>query len=220
MGHRVVAISRRPHDFSSLPSAERITNLVVSRLYDEESVQKTFADCFNCGEVPTGIVYGAAMFHRYEDIKEMNLSDWEEVMRVNVIGAFIWARAFIEFCKTRAMAGSIVNISSQAAFTGGYGGVIPYASSKGALNAMTKGLAREFATDNIRVNCVAPGFIETGAMRGKLDEGQLEKFFSRVPMRRFGTVSEVAQIVAFLLSDASSYITGATIDVTGGQLMH
>ena len=85
---------------------------------------------------------------------------------------------------------------------------------------MTKGLAREYATAGVRFNCVAPGFIETGAMKGTLDPERLKFFYDRVPMERFGTVDEVASVVRFLLGDESAYMTGATLDVTGGQLMH
>jgi 3-oxoacyl-[acyl-carrier protein] reductase len=219
LGHRVLAVTRRPHDFTGV-LANRPINVVVPQIYDEKLVHDVFVQLAREGEKVDGMVYGAAIFHRFNNLLEISAAEWEEVFRVNVLGAFIWARALSESLKARHVPGAIVNITSQAAFTGGYGGVVPYASSKGALTTMTRSLARELASHEIRVNAIAPGFIETDAMRGTLDEQKLAAFHTRVPMRRFGTVDEVAKAVEFLLSDASNYITGATLDVTGGQLMH
>ena len=84
---------------------------------------------------------------------------------------------------------------------------------------MTKSLARILATSNVRVNCVAPGFIDTKSMRGDLEPLEIGKFLDKVPMARFGTVNEVAHTIEFLLSNKASYITGTTIPVTGGQIM-
>jgi 3-oxoacyl-[acyl-carrier protein] reductase len=84
---------------------------------------------------------------------------------------------------------------------------------------MTKSLARILATSDVRVNCVAPGFIETKSMRGDLKPLELENFLNRVPMGRLGTVNEVADAIEFLLSNKASYITGVTLPVTGGQIM-
>ena len=218
-GHQVIAVTRSPHVFH-VNDSQRIRNEVLNSITDELAIFELFQKLRAEGIQVSGLVYGAAVFNRFNDLEEISNDNWHEILNVNVVGAFNWARAFATTCVNDSMRGSIVNITSQAAFTGGYGGVIPYAASKGALISMTKGIAREYALHNVRANCVAPGFIETESMRGTLNEAQLEVFFNRVPMKRFGYVDEVASVVEFLLSSESSYLTGTTIDVTGGQLMH
>ena len=217
----VIAITRTPMDYVSTISAKfRVENIVVPDIADVSAIEKVFTDLRTLKVNLVGLVSGAAIFNRFESLNEMTAEKWLEIFRVNVIAPFLWARSYAAWCEQNSCSGSIVNIASQAAFTGGYGGVIPYAASKGALISATKGLARELAAKNIRVNSIAPGFIETEAMNGNLDPEKLKTFYSRVPMGRFGTVEEVADVVIFLLSNASSYITGSTIDITGGQLMH
>lgn len=218
-GVRVYAVTRQPHEFTGSNSS-LISNVVLPSIEDEKSIDEFFEQIVPGAHSALGLVYGAAIFNRFPYIDSINPDNWHEILSVNVVGCFSWNRRLAAYCVTNGIPGSVVNITSQAAFTGGYGGVIPYAASKGAMISMTKGLAREFALSGVRFNCVAPGFIETGAMRGNLDRDRLKFFFDRVPMERFGSVDEVASVVRFLLSDESTYTTGATFDVTGGQLMH
>ena len=218
-GTRVYAVTRRPYTFEDAAS-DLVKNVVIPSIEDEDAIDDFFKTVLSDDNSWLGLVYGAAIFHRFESVDSINLHDWREILAINLVACFSWNRRFASHCVQHGVQGSVVNITSQAAFTGGYGGVIPYAASKGAMISMTKGLAREFATSGVRFNCVAPGFIETGAMRGNLEPDRLRFFFDRVPMERFGTVDEVASLVRFLLADESSYTTGATFDVTGGQLMH
>lgn len=218
-GHQVIAVTRTPYEFVGLQDLG-IRNEVLKSITDAVAVSQLFQKLQSEGIQVSGLVYGAAIFNRFENLNEISNERWHDILDVNVVGAFNWSRAFAAACVEDSIHGSIVNITSQAAFTGGFGGVIPYAASKGALISMTKGIAREFALKGVRANCVAPGFIETDSMRGTLNVAQLETFFNRVPMKRFGHVDEVASVVEFLLSAESSYLTGTTIDVTGGQLMH
>jgi 3-oxoacyl-[acyl-carrier protein] reductase len=220
-GRDVVAITRSATDFSEIKQTESsIQNVVVPDIADLVAIGKVFANLNAKGVNLGGLVSGAAIFNRFESLDEMTTERWAEIFRINVIAPFLWAKTYAAWCEIYESSGSIINIASQAAFTGGFGGVIPYAASKGALISTTKGLARELAPKNIRVNSIAPGFIETEAMNGNLDTEKLKAFYLRVPMGRFGTVDEVADVVVFLLSEASNYITGSTIDITGGQLMH
>jgi NAD(P)-dependent dehydrogenase (short-subunit alcohol dehydrogenase family) len=112
--------------------------------------------------------------------------------------------------------GCIVNISSKAAVLGGSGEWVHYAASKGALESMTTGLAKEVAAVGIRVNAVRPGLIETD-FNEHASPGRVERVRPMVPMQRSGTVEEVAAAVLWLCSDASSYTTGAFVDVSGGR---
>jgi NAD(P)-dependent dehydrogenase (short-subunit alcohol dehydrogenase family) len=138
-----------------------------------------------------------------------------EVLDTNVLGAFLCARAAIPRMSTRQgrAGGSIVFISSAAATIGGPGEYVIYAASKGAVESMSIGLARELVADGIRSNVVSPGPIATGIH----PPGRLERIAQAVPMGRAGTMEEVAQAVMFLLSEQSSYTTGAVLRVAGGR---
>jgi len=113
--------------------------------------------------------------------------------------------------------GAIVNISSRAARTGSAGEWVHYAASKGAIDSFTIGLAREVATEGIRVNAVAPGLIETGLHAANGAPDRLARLASTIPMERAGTPNEVAEGVLWLLSPAASYTTGAILEIGGGR---
>jgi 3-oxoacyl-[acyl-carrier protein] reductase len=146
-------------------------------------------------------------------LMRMSRSDWDSVLSVNLTGAFLMCRAFSRGM-LRQKEGSIVNISSVVAILGA-SGQANYASTKAGLLGLTRALAREFAGRNIRVNAIAPGFIETEMTR-ELPEKVREDYAGRVPMNRMGQPESVADAVHFLLEDVSSYITGVVIPVDGG----
>jgi len=113
--------------------------------------------------------------------------------------------------------GAIVNISSIAARTGSAGEWVHYAASKGAVNTFTIGLAREVATDGIRVNAVAPGLVDTELHGANGEPGRVARLSPSIPMQRPGTPEEIAQSVLWLLSDAASYVTGTILEIGGGR---
>lgn len=146
-------------------------------------------------------------------IMRMEKTDWDTVLNVNLTGAFLMCRAFSRGM-LRQKAGSIVNISSVVALLGA-AGQVNYASTKAGLIGLTRALCREFAARNIRVNAIAPGFIET-EMTSELPDEVREDYSSRVPMKRMGLPGNVADAVHFLLDDVSTYITGVVLPVDGG----
>ncbi|MCK4807335.1 MAG: beta-ketoacyl-ACP reductase [Candidatus Aegiribacteria sp.] len=146
-------------------------------------------------------------------IMRMEKNDWDLVLNVNLTGAFLMCRAFSRGM-LRQKEGSIVNISSVVALLGAPGQV-NYVSTKAGLLGLTRALSREFAARNIRVNAVAPGFIETEMTR-ELSEKVREDYANRVPMKRMGQPENIADAVHFLLDDISSYITGVVLPVDGG----
>ncbi|OPL20012.1 MAG: hypothetical protein AVO35_00710 [Candidatus Aegiribacteria sp. MLS_C] len=146
-------------------------------------------------------------------LMRMSIEDWDRVVAVNLTGSFLMCRAFSRGM-LRQKEGSIVNISSVVALLGA-AGQANYASTKAGLLGLTRTLAREFAGRNIRVNAIAPGFIETEMTR-ELPEKVREDYASRVPLNRMGQPASVAAAVSFLLGDDSSYITGTVIPVDGG----
>jgi len=144
--------------------------------------------------------------------------DGDEVMRMmatNVAGPLLCSREAIRRMSTLygGKGGSIINLSSAAGRLGGAGRNVHYAASKGAVNVMTLGLAREVAGEGIRVNAVAPGLIDTESQ----EPGRVAQVGPTVPMKRAGRPEEVAQTVLWLASDEASYVTGALIDVSGGR---
>lgn len=155
-------------------------------------------------------------FARVEDISSAAI---ERVFAVNVVGAMLCAREAVRRMSTRrgGRGGAIVNISSRAARIGSAGEWVHYAASKGAIDSFTIGLAREVATEGIRVNAVAPGLIETELHAANGDPGRLERLIPSMPMQRAGLPEEVAEGVLWLLSPAASYTTGAILEISGGR---
>jgi 3-oxoacyl-[acyl-carrier protein] reductase len=151
-------------------------------------------------------------------VKDMTLDQWRATLDVNLTGTFLASREMVRRLLAAERKGRIVNISSQAAFRGSTTGHAPYDASKGGMVSFTVALARELATQGIAVNAVAPGMMRTEMTAQTLDANQ-EKYLARIPLRRIGDTAEIAHVVAFLASERASYMTGATVDVSGGMLM-
>ena len=143
----------------------------------------------------------------------------QRVFATNVVGAFVCARQAVKRMSTRygGSGGSIVNVSSGASRLGSPGEYVDYAASKGAIDTMTIGLAKEVAEEGIRVNAVRPGFIYTEMHASGGEPDRVERVKAFVPMKRGGQPEEVAEAIVWLLSDKASFTTGAFIDVTGGR---
>lgn len=153
---------------------------------------------------------------RLDDMEDARI---RRVMAVNVVGALLCAAHAVRRMSTRhgGGGGAIVNVSSAAARLGSPGEYVDYAASKGAVDTMTIGLAREVAAEGVRVNAVRPGLIETDIHASGGQPHRLEQLRSSVPMQRAGRPEEVAETIAWLCSDAASYVTGAIVDVTGAR---
>lgn len=168
----------------------------------------------------TALVNNAGIVVPGARLQDMGVERWQRVFGVNVIGSLLCAREAARRMSIRhgGRGGAIVNISSRAAQLGSPGLYVDYAATKGAIDSLTVGLARELIDEGIRVNGVRPGIIETEIHQDSGIEGpELAAAAAQIPIRRLGRADEVAAAVLWLLSDAASYTVGATLDVAGGR---
>ncbi|MEG3155687.1 SDR family oxidoreductase [Sphingomonas sp. RB1R13] len=186
------------------------SELNVTDLFDR--AEKAF------GEV-TGLINNAGILASASTLANIELSRWTATLATNLTGTFLCAREAVRRMAVSAggAGGSIVNVSSMAAVLGAPSEFIDYAASKGAIDALTIGLAKEVAADGIRVNGVRPGLIDTGIHESSGDPSRAKRLAPTVPMQRTGTTEEVARTILWLLSDDASYCTGVTINVSGGR---
>jgi len=166
-----------------------------------------------------GLVNNAGVVDAKARVDEVTVARLARIFGINVIGSFVCAREAVKRMSTRhgGPGGAIVNLSSVAATLGGPGWYVDYAASKGAIDTFTIGLAREVATEGIRVNAVRPGIIDTEIHASGGQPDRAHQSASVIPMQRPGTADEVAAAVVWLLSDAAAYSTGAIVDVSGGR---
>lgn len=185
----------------------------------QDEVERLFAKIDAELGTITALVNNAGVLERQMRLEAMDAARIERVFATNVVGSFICTREAIRrMARSRGgHGGAIVNVSSMAARLGSPNEYIDYAASKGAIDTMTIGLAREVAHEGIRVNAVRPGLIDTEMHASGGEPGRIERLKSSVPLQRGGTAEEVARAILWLLSDEASYTTGSFIDVSGGR---
>lgn len=215
----VYAVSRTLSDGLSKLKAEypdRLHHCSVDLSEPEKVKDSVFGKDFIGFDVKLhGIVNNAAL--AYDDLStNMKLEPLEEMFRVNVFAGMMLSKYAIRNMVFHKTAGSLVHISSISTQTG-FKGLSMYASTKGAMEAYSKNLAREWGSTGIRSNCVSPGFMKTDMSASVTDE-QLEKIFRRTAMKQATSLESVAATVAYLLSDASASVTGQNIHVDAGAV--
>ncbi|MEP7047098.1 MAG: SDR family oxidoreductase [Ilumatobacteraceae bacterium] len=183
---------------------------------DEGAIMAMFAEIDELFGRIDVLVNNAGIAGGYGGIESYTVEVLERLWAVNLTGPFVCARETVKRMRAAGRAGSIVNISSKAAVLGGTNEWIHYAASKGGIDTMTIGLAKELAAEGIRVNAVRPGLIDSDFHR-HATPGRVERMLPAIPMQRVGSPDEVAQAVLWLASDAASYVTGTFIDVSGGR---
>jgi NAD(P)-dependent dehydrogenase (short-subunit alcohol dehydrogenase family) len=167
----------------------------------------------------TALVNNAGILEEQMRVEQMDAARLSRVLTANVIDSFICAREAIRRMSTQrgGQGGAIVNVSSIASRLGAPNEYVDYAAAKGAIDSFTIGLAKEVATEGIRVNAVRPGVIYTEIHASGGEPDRVERVKGAVPMQRGGEAEEVARAILWLLSDEASYSTGALLDVTGGR---
>lgn len=189
---------------------------VCADISREDEILRCFEIADREGQL-VGLVNNAGMTGGQSTVANVSVAQLSAVFQLNIVSAFLCAREAVRRMSRSqgGPGGSIVNISSAAARSGSPNFWVHYAASKAAMDTMTVGLSKEVAADGIRVNAVRPGVIDTEIHSANPPE-LMERMKQVIPMRRMGRPDEVAEAVAWLLSDAASYVTGSIIDAGGG----
>jgi NAD(P)-dependent dehydrogenase (short-subunit alcohol dehydrogenase family) len=185
----------------------------------EADVVRLFAACDSGLGPVSALVNSAGVVAPAVRVDQMDAERIMRLLRINVLGSFLAAREAIRRMSTRhgGRGGAIVNISSAAARLGSPSEYVDYAASKGAIDTMTVGLAREVAEEGIRVVAIRPGLIDTDIHESQGAFGRLARLAPTIPLKRAGSADEVAQAVVWLMGDEASYVTGTILDVAGGR---
>jgi NAD(P)-dependent dehydrogenase (short-subunit alcohol dehydrogenase family) len=185
----------------------------------EHDIMRLFETCDTTLGPLTALVNNAAILETQSRVDTIDSARVTRIFATNVVGPFVCAREAVRRMSTRygGQGGAIVNVSSAASRLGSPGEYVDYAASKSAIDTMTIGLAQEVAQEGIRVNAVRPGVIYTDMHASGGEPNRVDRVKAFVPMKRGGSVDEVAQAILWLLSDEASYTTGSFIDVSGGR---
>jgi len=210
-------------------AAQRVVNFIASAggqaiaaqadVSQEADVRRLFDACVDAFGTPIALVNNAGVLETQMRVESMGVDRMQRILATNVMGPLLCCREAIRRMSKRhgGAGGAIVNLSSGAVRLGAPGEYVDYAASKGAVDTMTIGLAKEVAEDGIRVNAVRAGYIYTEMHASGGEPGRVDRLKDGIPLRRGGQPGEVARAVLWLLSDEASYTTGSFLDVTGGR---
>lgn len=204
---------------AAIEAAGRRAIAIQADVGDPTAIDHLFAVCDREFGRLDALVNNAGITAPQMRVDEMSVARLRRVFDVNILGSVLCAQAAVRRMSTRhgGRGGAIVNLSSAAARLGSPGEFVDYATSKGAIDTFTLGLAREVAPEGVRVNAVRPGLIVTDIHASSGEPGRVARLQGSVPIQRGGTADEVAAAILWLLSPDASYVTGTLLDVTGGR---
>jgi len=219
-GYRV-CVNYRADERSARQLAEQIGHNAIAVQGDvsiEADVLRIFREAEKLGPLAV-LVNNAGIVDRSSRVENLTAERIQRMLAINVTGSFLCAREAVKRMSTKhgGKGGAIVNVSSMAAKFGGAGDYVDYAASKGAIDTLTIGLAKEVGAEGIRVNAVRPGVIRTEIHATSGDPGRVERIGATAALQRGGDAEEVARAILWLASAEASYITGALLDVSGGR---
>ena len=214
-GYKVIGTSRGDFNLGEL-IGDRNAMSVQLDLMSKESINDLF-EVLKSKDILPSVLINNAGITKDQLFLRMKDKDWDEVIETNLNGLFRVTKAFIK-PMVKNKFGRVINISSVAGLMGN-SGQVNYSSSKSAMVGFSRSLAKELGSRNITSNVVAPGFIETDMTTFLNDDDKIE-VSKNIPMKRFGTVEDVAKCIVFLASDNANYITGQIISVDGGLFMY
>lgn len=218
-GGASVALLDRSREALERASASVEAANVVADVADPEQVESALASAADALGGPVDLLVNAAGIYRVTPLLDLDVDEWEEVLRINLRGSWIVAREVVRrMVAAGGSRGSIVNLSSTAALIADTSEpAAHYDASKAGVIALTRAMAVEWAHHGVRANAVCPGVIDTPMLRLMDDPEAGRRYLEeRVPLRRLGRPEEVARVIAFLASDDASYITGAAVPIDGG----
>jgi NAD(P)-dependent dehydrogenase (short-subunit alcohol dehydrogenase family) len=221
-GARVCIVDVKPEPLEALLSTleggpHRAEAIDLRELSGHDALLRRAADDLGGLDVLANL---AAVLIRRNDVDEVTEEDWDLQHDVNLKAAFFLNRSAAQFMREQGRGGRVINFTSQGWWTGGFGGSVVYSATKGGIVSMTRGFARTYAKDDITFNTVSPGAVDTPMLRGGLTDEQLEGHIAQIPMGYMAEPVDLAGSVVFLASEHARYITGATINVSGGWLMY
>jgi 3-oxoacyl-[acyl-carrier protein] reductase len=182
-----------------------------------EAILQTVLERFGTLDV---LAHVAGVLIRRNHVDEVTEADWDMQHDVNLKATFFLNRAVARIYLKQGRGGRIINFASQGWWTGGFGGSVVYAATKGGIVSLTRGLARTYAKDRITVNAVSPGAVDTEMLLKDLNQEQVDQMVAQIPIGHVAAPTDLAGAVIFLASDHANYVTGATINVSGGWLMY
>lgn len=217
-GAEVYAVDKQAEPLVEL--RDQSENRVHIEAFNLRSTAEIPAMCARAHEALGGLdalIHVAGVIVRRRHLADVTEEDFDLQYEVNLKASFFLARSAAGLMPS---GGSIVLYTSQGWWTGGYGGSIPYASTKGGVVSMTRGLAKTFAPQGVRINAVAPGAVDTAMMHEGLNDADREAFVDQIPLGRMASAEELAAATLFLVREESAYMTGTTLNVSGGQLIY
>jgi CylG protein len=214
-GYKVIAIYQG-NDTAAQSLVDDYPSIDIQKcdISDEKLIEKTIKSIFETyGQIDCLVNNAGITKDGY--FLMMSSEKWENIININILGMVNVSKAVLRYMKIKKNGGKIINISSTSGVAGQVGQT-NYSATKGAIISLSKSLAKEFAPDNINVNCVSPGFIDTDMTSGIKNKQQIME--NLIPLHRFGKPEEVAWLVAFLSSEKSNYITGKNFVIDGGMI--